>query len=114
MGRDNGMAPLCLGESVTATGRDGLTEVCADGKPMQIFGCNEIDREMIRLKKNSEELTEIKLVSVRENIRFRRFSTTNKINSCDFDRDRIRGEKRRTMCCSGTKKKKQLVGDCLS
>ena len=85
------MAPLCLGESVTPKGWEGLTEACADGKPMQIFGCNETDREMIRLKKNSEEPTEIKLVSVRDNIRFQRFSTTNKINSCGFDRDRIRG-----------------------
>jgi hypothetical protein len=53
--RDNGKAPLCLGESLTPKDRDGITEACADGKPMQIFYCNEIDRNMIGLKRNSEE-----------------------------------------------------------
>ena len=70
-GRTNGMSPLCLGESVTPKGWEGLTEFCADGKPMQIFGCYEIDREMIGLKKNSEEPTAFKLVFRRHNIRFR-------------------------------------------
>ena len=42
--RANGKSSLCLGESVTPKGRDGLTEARTDWKPMQIFGCNEIDR----------------------------------------------------------------------
>ena len=49
-GRAKGTAPLCLRDSVTPKGRDGLAEACADGKPMQMFGCNEIDREMTDLK----------------------------------------------------------------
>jgi hypothetical protein len=36
---------------VTPKGRDELTEVCADGKPMQILGYNETDREGIGLEK---------------------------------------------------------------
>ena len=36
-GRADGKAPLCLGESVTPKGRNGLTDACADWKPMQIF-----------------------------------------------------------------------------
>jgi hypothetical protein len=40
-----------LGESVTPMGGDGLTEVCADGKHMQIFCCNENDRQAIGLEK---------------------------------------------------------------
>jgi hypothetical protein len=62
--RANGKALLCLGESVTAKDRDGLTETCSGGKPTQIFGCNEIDREIIGFKKNSKEPTEFKAVFV--------------------------------------------------
>ena len=50
-GRADGKAPLCVGESVSSKGWDGLTEPCSDGKPMQIFVYNEIDREMIDIKK---------------------------------------------------------------
>jgi hypothetical protein len=67
--------------------RDGLTKACAGGKPTQIFGCNEIDREIIGLKKNLEGPIEFKLIFARDNIRFRRFSTTNQIHYClDFSR----------------------------
>jgi hypothetical protein len=48
-------------------------EACADGKPMQIFGSNEADKEMVGLKRNSEEPMEFKSVFVRDNIRLRRF-----------------------------------------
>jgi hypothetical protein len=82
--RANGKAPLCLGESLTPKGRDGLTEACADWKAMQIFGCMRLT-EMIGLKKYSEEPTEFKSVFVRDNIRIRRFSTTNKIRNCGLD-----------------------------
>jgi hypothetical protein len=68
-GRANDKAPLCLGESLTPRGRDGITEARADGKPTQIFGCNEIDRNMIGLKKNLEEPIVFKLVFGRHNIR---------------------------------------------
>ena len=51
-GRANSKAPLCLGESMTPKGRDGLTEACADGKPMQISGCKRLT-EMIGLNKFS-------------------------------------------------------------
>ena len=43
-GRANGEAPFCLAEHVTPKGREGLTEACTGGKPMQIFGCNKNDR----------------------------------------------------------------------
>jgi hypothetical protein len=82
---------------VIPKGKDGLTEVCAGGKSMLIFGSNEIDRETIGLKKISEKPTEIKLVFFRGDIRFRRFSATNQIHSCGFDSGVIWGEKRRTM-----------------
>ena len=36
---------------MTPKGRDGLTEACADGKPMQILDYNETDRERIGLEK---------------------------------------------------------------
>jgi hypothetical protein len=36
-GRTNGKAPLCLEESVTRKGSDGVMEACVDWKPMHIF-----------------------------------------------------------------------------
>jgi hypothetical protein len=81
--------PLCLEESVTSKGKDELKEYCADGKPTQIFGSNKMDREMIGLWKFLEELIEIKLAFVRDNIRFRHFSTTNQLLSCGFDCGRV-------------------------
>jgi hypothetical protein len=56
--RADGKAPLCLAEFVTPKGRGGLTDVCADGKP--IFCCN--NREMTELGYNSEQPIEIRLV----------------------------------------------------
>ena len=58
-GRAEGMTPLCLAESVTAKDRKALTKACAGGKPTHIFGCSEIDREMIGFKKLSEQPIEI-------------------------------------------------------
>jgi hypothetical protein len=58
-------------------GRDEFKKACAKGKPMQIFGSNETDTEMIGLRKFSEEPIEIKLLFVPDNIRFRRFATTS-------------------------------------
>jgi hypothetical protein len=84
-GSADGKAPLCLGESVTPKGSDGLTAARADGKHMQIFGSNEINKGMIGLKKISEEPIEIKLVFVRDDIRHRRFSTTSQIHSCGLE-----------------------------
>jgi hypothetical protein len=92
---------------VTPKGRDGLTEACDGGQPMQIFSSNAIDTEMIGLRKFSEEPIEIKLPFIRDNIRFRRFSTTNPIYSCGFDSGRIWGEKGQTISCPGIQK--QLV-----
>ena len=93
IGRTDGKARLCLAEPVTPKGKEGLKKAFVDGKPMQIFGSNQTDRQMIGLKKFSEGRVQIKLVSVADNIRFRRFSTTNEIHSCDFDRGRIWGRK---------------------
>jgi hypothetical protein len=111
-GRANGKAPLCLGENMTPKGRDRLTDACVDGKPTQIFGCNDIDRDMIGLQKNLEEPVEFKLIFVRDNIQFWRFSISIQIRSCVLDCGRIWEKKRRTMLCCGTRK--ETVCDCLS
>ena len=39
--RADGKAPLLLDKFVTANRRGGLTEACADGKLMPIFGCRQ-------------------------------------------------------------------------
>jgi hypothetical protein len=72
-----------------------------------IFGCNKIDREIIGLK-ISEQPIEMKLVFVRDDIRFRRFSTTNQIHSWEFDNNRIWREKRRK-CAVPEFKKSKLI-----
>ena len=51
------------------------------------------------------------LVFVRDDILFRRFSTTNQINSCGFESGVIWGKRRRKMRCLGIEK--HFVGDCL-
>jgi hypothetical protein len=91
-GRAKGKVPLCLGESLTPKVRDGLTECCAGGKTIQILGYMRMT-EIIGLKKNSEKPIESKSVFVRDNIRFRRVSTTNQIHSCGFYCGRILGKK---------------------
>ena len=50
-GRANGKAPLCMVQSVTPKGREGLTEACADGNPVLLFGSNETHRETTALVK---------------------------------------------------------------
>jgi hypothetical protein len=80
---------------VTPKGTEGLKEATADGKPMRVLGSNEIDWEIIGLKKNSKEPKEIRLVFVHDDIRFRRFSTTNQIRSYGFERGIIWGKMRR-------------------
>ena len=92
LGRAGCKAPFCLRESVTPKGRDGLTEACTDGKPMQIFGSTKTHRKMTGLGKFSEKPMEIKLVFVWDDIRFRRFSTTNEIHSSEFDSFTIWGK----------------------
>lgn len=39
-----GKFPVCTVEFATPKGNGGLTEACADGNRMLIFGCREFDR----------------------------------------------------------------------
>ena len=43
----NAKAPLCLGESVTPKGKDGLNETYSDGKPMQTFGSMKLTQKLL-------------------------------------------------------------------
>ena len=50
-GRANGKAPLCMAESVTPKGREGLTEACADWNPVQILGCVRLTGKFLDWRK---------------------------------------------------------------
>jgi hypothetical protein len=81
-GRAGGKAPLCVAKPVTPKDRDGVTKNVL--KPGQIFGSNEVDGEIIGLKKDSKEPIEIRLVFVHDDNRFRCFSAYSQIHSCGF------------------------------
>jgi hypothetical protein len=90
--RTEGKALLCLGEFVTPNGRDGLTDACADGKPVLILALMRLIGKLLVLKNISEQPIEIRLVFVWDYIRFLRFSPISPVHNCGFEIGRIRGE----------------------
>ena len=91
-GRADGKAPFCLEDFVTPNGKGGLTDACADGKPVLILALMRLTEKLLVLKNISEQPIEIRLVFVWDYIRFLRFSPINPVHNCGFAIGRIWGE----------------------